>query len=363
MNKFNYTTPKQKNKHLTYDDLNFIRYEYNHYMSSKVKVIKKTDFMRNLANRVGTCLSNLYKIIKDGLVELLTSNYDTRIEFSEMVAYAKRKTFTPNNSKFDKAKDFIILVENTFKKYRGLVSIESIINDLKLNHSDLIEGMPTISVKTFYNYVHNDLSSVKLIDLPIAVKRKRKIIKKTYLKTKGTSIEERPERANDRSEFGHWEGDTVIGKLGKNESSIFTLVERKTRFYITMKLKHHTSNDVYRAINKLEKKFGDKFSKLFKSITFDNGIEFSRFKDIEKKKGSSKKRTTVYFAHPYSSFERGSNERHNRFLRFFIKKYESINNYSIEQILKATKIINHIPKKVLKYKSSRELFNLELKNL
>ena len=319
--------------------------------------------MKSLAKRTNTCLSNLYKIIKDGTVELLASDYTTRTEFSSQAAFNARKNFIPNNLKIAKAKPFIDLVIARFKKMKGLESIETIINDLKLNQKSLIQNMETINVKTFYNYVNRCLLPIKPIDLPIAVKRKKHHEKKEYKKTKGTSIDERPISVNERTEFGHWEGDTVVGIKDKNDSVLFTLVERKTRYLIAIKVKDKGANAIYRAINKLEKEYGDRFSKVFKSITFDNGVEFSRFKDIEIKKGSNKKRTTVYFAHPYSSWERGSNERHNKFLRVFVKKGTPINNYSKSFIDYANRMINSMHKKVLNYKSSLSLYNLELSKL
>lgn len=363
MNTIDYTTNRQKNKHLTMEDYDYIQAEYNCFINSKVKKESKLAFMKSLAKRVNTCLSNLYKIINDGMVELLSTDYSTRIEFSSQAAFNARKNFIPNNFKIGKAHKFINLVIERFKKMKGLESIETIINDLKLNHKDLIKNMETINVKTFYNYINNGYLSIKPIDLPIAVKRKKRPEKKEYKRIKGTSIDQRPAYVNERTEFGHWEGDTVVGVKDKKDSVLFTLVERKTRYLIAIKVKNKGADAIYRAINKLEKEYGDRFSKVFKSITFDNGVEFSRFKDIEKKKGSKTKRTTVYFAHPYSSWERGSNERHNKFLRVFIKKSTPINDYSDKYIKYANNMINIMHKKVLNYKSSLSLYNLELTKL
>ena len=93
-------------------------------------------------------------------------------------------------------------------------------------------------------------------------------------------------------------------------------------------MKNKSSKQVYMKINQLHKLFGDTFSDIFKSITFDNGSEFSRYKDIEKKPGTKNKRTTVYFTHPYRSCERGSNENCNGLVRYFIKKGTDINTLS-----------------------------------
>lgn len=358
MNIINYTTKKEKFKHLFYQDLRIIEREYNHFIKTKQK--NKTDFMKSLAASVNTCLSNLYKIIKAGMVELLNSDLTTRKEFSADVAYKTRETVTPNNTKIIKAKDFIDLVINRFKKRYNIDSIETIVNDLIINHQDIIQGMTTVSVKTIYNYINNNMLEIKRMDLPIAVKRKKRVEKKEYLKTKGTSIDERPIHINERLEFGHWEGDTVVGSK-KSSEVLLTLVERKTRQTIIIKLKNRKSKTILMAINKLEKKYGtEKFKKIFKSITFDNGVEFARFKDIEKKKNSKESRTKVYFAHPYCSWERGTNERHNRIIRKFIPKGKPMEDYSIKFINFIENVINNSSKKVLGYKSSQNLFNQEL---
>ena len=360
MNRNNYITKKEKFKHLNYNDLRFIEREYNNFIKSKDQTIAKTEFMKKLAKTVNTCLSNLYKVINSGMVELLNVDYTTRIEFSADVAYQTRETVIPNNTKILKAKDFIDLVINRFKKKFNIESIETIINDLLINHQDEIKDMEVVCVKTIYNYINDNKLEIKRMDLPIAVKRKKRVEKKEYLKTKGTSIDERPEHINDRKEFGHWEGDTVIGTK-KDDPVLLTLVERKTRETIIIKLKNKKSKTVFMAINKLEKKFGEeKFKQIFKSITFDNGSEFARFKDIEKKYKSKEPRTKVYFAHPYCSWERGTNERHNRIIRKFIPKGKPIKEYSNNFIDFMTNVINNSSKKVLGYKTSQSLFNQEL---
>ncbi|OQC69825.1 MAG: Integrase core domain protein [Candidatus Cloacimonetes bacterium ADurb.Bin003] len=362
MNTLDYTPIKEKNKHLTPALYDYICSEYNHYISSKDKTMSRTEFMKLVASKINTCLSNLYKIIKAGMTTILTSNYEYREEFSGVKAYWNRQNYIPNNLKYNRVLPFLNLVVKRFNKTKGLESIETIVNDLKNNQPEKLVGLETVSVKTIYNYINRGLLPIKLIDLPIAVKRKKRTEKVEFKKTKGTSIELRPDFINNRTEFGHWEGDTVIGTKTK-DNVILTLLERKTRKYIAIKIKDRTALSVCNAFDELEEIYGDKFKNIFKSITFDNGVEFSNFKYIEKRSDTSEKRTEVYFTHPYASWERGSNERHNRFLRFFIKKGKPISNYSQEFINKAVKVINSMSKKVLNYKNSDSLYNLELSKL
>ena len=103
-------------------------------------------------------------------------------------------------------------------------------------------------------------------------------------------------------------------------SQVCSLLERKTRMYLTIPIKTKSAKQFYMKINQLEKQLGEDFSKVFQSITFDNGSEFARYADIEKKPGMNKIRAKVYFAHPYHSWERGSNENANPLLRRFYEK-------------------------------------------
>lgn len=106
-------------------------------------------------------------------------------------------------------------------------SVDTFVHVYKLEHPEKI--IP--STKTLYNYGHQGLLDIKPIDLPKSVRiRKRKKLRPSTKKHLGTSIEERPEDINDRSTFGHWEIDSVLGLKTAGDPSIMTLVERQTRF-------------------------------------------------------------------------------------------------------------------------------------
>ncbi|MEG0564581.1 transposase, partial [Anaerorhabdus sp.] len=92
--------------------------------------------------------------------------------------------------------------------------------------------------------------------------------------TKGTPVSARPFEMNDRSVFGHWEGDLVTGSSDGQNGAYFTLIERVTRLYIMIPINRKLSKQVYMKINKLYKFYGENFSTIFKSITFDYGNEF-----------------------------------------------------------------------------------------
>jgi IS30 family transposase len=177
----------------------------------------------------------------------------------------------------------------------------------------------------------------------------------------GHSIEERPEKINDRTEYGAWEIDLVVSGRHKGKAALLTLTERKTRKEIIRKLKNGTQECVVRAINSIERAMGRKaFKTEFKSITADNGAEFLDFKALEKSVFGSFSRTHIYYAHPYASWERGSNENANRMIRRFIPKGCDISKFSISNIKKIEKWINQYPRKILKFKTPEEMSILEM---
>ena len=147
--------------------------------------------------------------------------------------------------------------------------------------------------------------------------------------------------------------DTVIGKRDKS-SCLLVFTERKTREEIILKIKDKTQYSVRRALNNLEKSVHN-FKDVFKTITVDNGSEFLNQRAIEKSCKSKTNRTQVFYCHPYSSWERGSNENSNKLIRRFIPKGTPIEYFSDEYIQKIQFWINHLPRKILGYKTSAQL--------
>lgn len=177
------------------------------------------------------------------------------------------------------------------------------------------------------------------------------------------SIERRSPEINARETFGHWEGDSVIGTNKKGETTL-TLTERLTRAEIIMKSPDKTAASTVRMFNRLERRIGSKaFREVFKSITFDNGTEFSDTKGIEFSPYTKKRRTFVYYCHPYCSSERGSNENQNGFIRRFIKKGTPISEYSNAYIRYVQNFINDYPRAIFNGENSSKRFAQELKKL
>lgn len=215
-----------------------------------------------------------------------------------------------------------------------------------------IDKMPfagLICVKTFYNYLDQNLFlNISNKDLWIKRKpKKRKYhrVRPAYNNLKGRSIEERPEEVKQRTGYGHWEMDTVVGK---GKTTLLVLTERKTRKEIIRKIPSRSQIEIERTLNRIERKIGTKsFRKEFKTITSDNGSEFLDQKAIEQSCISKRKRTIMYYCHPYSAWERGSNENANKLIRRFIPKGANIADYSEKEIERIEHYINNYPRRIL----------------
>lgn len=230
-----------------------------------------------------------------------------------------------------------------------------------------IEFTTSISVRTLYRYIDKGIF-LKLTnkDLPVKGKRKKhnKRVKVQKRASAGESIENRPDEVKDREIFGHWEMDTVKGKQGVTKSCMLVLTERKTRDEIIVKLPDQKAASVVEAIDRLERKWGDMFTKVFRSITVDNGVEFSDYEGLERSTlHEGEKRTFAFYCHPYSSWERGTNENNNRLIRRHIPKGEDFDEKQDRDIEYIENWINNYPRGIFGFKTSAQLFEEEIKKL
>jgi IS30 family transposase len=236
-------------------------------------------------------------------------------------------------------------------------SPDAIIGEIKTNGLKF-NGM--ICTKTLYNYIDAGiLSGISNENLWEKRKRKkrsyRKVSRISLTNKKARSIELRPDCINNRTEYGHWEGDCIKGPKGRS-TGLLTLTERKSRKEIIVKIERGNQEEVQKAIDHLEQKHGKQFKLLFKSITFDNGVEFLGWQSLELScLNPNSQRTTIYFAHAYSAWERGSNEVQNRMIRRFIPKGTDIHELSDKEIKAVENWMNNYPRKSLGYKSSNQI--------
>ena len=149
--------------------------------------------------------------------------------------------------------------------------------------------------------------------------------------------------------------DTLKGKRD-TKKVILVLTERLTRNEIKIPMASNTIESVLSSLNTLERRYGDMFPVVFQSITVDNGSEFADCVGMEKSCIHEGQRTKVYYCHPYSSWERGSNENQNKLIRRWIPKGTPIENYTDEEIKKIESWINSYPRRILDGRAAVEVF-------
>ncbi len=238
-----------------------------------------------------------------------------------------------------------------------------IIEQLKKNLSPEIiawraklEGIWEISHECIYQFIYS--KSARHLELwkylPRShTKRKKKTGRKgkRRLIPNRIGIEERPKSVENRKEFGHWEDDSVLG-IG-TKSALNTKRERKSRYIIITKIPRKTALNTLLATC-------EKFQHLpvdaKKTITADNGSEFTKHEEITEKTG-----ILYFFANPYSSWERGTNENGNGIIRRIYPKKTDFNNVSHKQLKEVEDWINNRPLKCLGYRTPKEVFEEELK--
>lgn len=174
---------------------------------------------------------------------------------------------------------------------------------------------------------------------------------------KDNSIELRPDIINNRERFGDWELDTVVSSSKGQHQCLMTLTDRKIRFEIIARLEGKTKEEVINKIKKIKSIIKNNLNDIIKSIFTDNGTEFSAWKEIQELLN-----TIVYFCHPYASFEKGTNEKHNGIIRYFIPKGDLIENYSNKEINDIANWMNNYPRKIFGYKTPIEMLREEIKN-
>ena len=218
-----------------------------------------------------------------------------------------------------------------------------------------------ICTRTLYHYLDMSLfAGIELTHLPRKRESKphqHKHRKVALNNTKGRSIEQRAASVLERREQGHWELDTVVGKVG-TKACLLVMTERATNTELVFKLAGKEQRYVVAALDKLERKLGAKaFRTVFQTITCDNGGENLDMEGMEQSLFSKKKRTTLYYAHPYSAYERGSNEVGNCLIRRFVPKGSDIGQLTQRQVMRITHWMNHYPRRKLGYRSSYECCN------
>ena len=206
-------------------------------------------------------------------------------------------------------------------------------------------NIPMVSHQRIYQFVYQDRQNGGDLykNLRTAQRKRRKKyggLKPNHTLKNRVSIDLRPTVVNNKERFGDWEIDTIMGK--NNKGAILTVVERKSAFLLMAKLNGKNATELAKSTIRLLAPYKDKVH----TITSDNGCEFARHKKIAKKLNAD-----FFFAHPYSSWERGLNEYTNKLIRQYIPKKSSFDNINHQLINDINLKINMRPRKNLNYKS------------
>jgi len=309
--------------------------------------------LRGIADQVGCAHTTVFYELRRGTpirkgIRGRVPQYTAKRGHKAYVEHRKNSR-KPCKIDHDNCESFIQWMAKKIQNNRW--SLDSCVGYAKLHCLFQPEQIPC--TKTLYNMLWANKLPLSLFDVPHVLGRKqhRKWVRKNK-RIKGRSIEERPAIVDEGSEIGHWEVDTVVGQRNGREAVTFTAVEKVTRNYIAIRIAGRNSAGVEAAMAQLQKQYGtERFSQVFKTMTADNGSEFETFSKFESLG------TKIYFAHPYSSWERPQNERHNGLLRDFIPKGMSIERFTDEDVLNIADELNQRPRRILGYHSPMELFD------
>ena len=336
MDREQYSTRREKGKHLNYEK------------RIKIEALSKAGIKsEEIGRQIGSSGRTIRRELKKGKVKVLNSDLTERWEYSADVGEQKHEYAGTGKGPALKIG----------KEYELVGEIERLIIDEKMSPYAAAETIKAderfkvkISYKTIYNYIDEDIfPNLTNKHLPVKKNKKRehKKVRTAENKKKGVSISEREESVESREEYGHWEMDTVVGKA-KTKTVLMVLTERMTRQEIIRKIKSKSQYCIVKELDKLERKMGSQeFRERFKTITCDNGCENLDYEGIERSvlsKGAA--RTKVYYAHPYSAWERGSNENANKLIRRFIPKGADIAGFSHERIQMIERWINNYPRRI-----------------
>jgi|LGVE01.1.fsa_nt_gb IS30 family transposase len=301
----------------------------------QIYALKKAEHsMGYIANNIGVDKSTVSRELKRNTGQ---RGYRPKQAHKKAVQRHKEKPKTIRLN--EEAKAFIKLQLESFDSAPEQIS----------GRMDLTLGF-RVSHETIYRYLLADKEEDGTLYLHL--RHQNKPYKKRYGSTdrrgqipNRTSIDERPAIVDEKSRIGDFEGDLVIGK--NHKGALVTMVDRCSKYTLIASTPNKRADNVDAAIIKLLGPFQDSLE----SITLDNGKEFSHHEKIAKALD-----TSIYFAHPYHSWERGLNEHTNGLLRQYFPKSSSLENVTKEEIADAQYKLNHRPRKALGFKTPYEVF-------
>ena len=321
--------------------------------------------VKKIAEELGFTFQSIYRELKRGFYMHLDGDTwkETRKYSADKAQLSAELNATAKGApiKIGNGHRFAAFIEEMILNHG--YSPAAILDYIEQNH---LEFNTKICRVTLYNYIDKGVFlHVTNKNLLRKGKRKKKHKKVKTVKQlpKENNIEKRPKEVAERTSFGHWELDSVIGTSKKGET-LLTMTERLTRMELIFKSPDKTAASTVTMLNRLERRIGStNFRRLFKTITCDNGTEFSNTLGMEISPYTRRRRTTVYYCHPYCSSERGSNENQNAFIRRFVPKGTPIRAYSTERIQDIQDYINAYPRRLFNGQNSLTLFQNELQKI
>jgi len=210
----------------------------------------------------------------------------------------------------------------------------------------------SINHEAVYQYIYhpqnpNRLEMIQLLRRAHKKRRNKSIgrkVRKTTIPNR-IPIDARPKSVESRRYYGHWEGDSLISR--KSKAALNTLVERKSRLVLITKLPRKNADETIRAVVSRLKKLPTKGRQ---TLTLDNGTENAKHEILSAKLG-----IRCYFARPYASWERGTNENANGLIRWYLPKGTDFRKITSEQIARIENLLNTRPRKCLGYKTPLEV--------
>lgn len=319
-----------------------------------------------IARRLGVHHSTIYEEVRRGEVELVDTHLRPYKSYSPEASEDRREKLKRNKEQPLKIgrdhalADWLIMMIGD-KGYSPSAACSMLGKTKETTFS------VTLCRQTVYKYIDKGyLWPLTNKSLRYKGNRKRKYqhVRRAKRAPAGSSIEQRPEYINTRQEVGHWEMDSVEGKRG-TKRCMNVLTERATRGEMGTLLSDKSAYSVVDMLDRLEMKLGtDTFRQVFRSITVDNGTEFSDCTGMERSYlCPGEKRTKIYYCHPRFPGERGSNEKQNQMIRWFFPKGTDFRTISKRDVDGVISWINHYPRLLLGWQCSQELFDAFLESV
>lgn len=324
-------------------------------LSKKTKIKEIVRILDKSVNAV------YYELKRSGVwYEKLNSDLTTKPAYSAEIAQRQyEQNLRAKGADLKIGKDYALAEFLEHEMLEGKLSPEACLN--KIKNEKLKFSVEIKSVQTLYSYVRKGVfRDLEMINLPLPRKPRKERIVRLRKSCRGTSIEERNKEILEREDFGNWEMDTVVSCRG-GKGSLLVFTERKTRYEMIEYLPSHTVEGVLKALNRIEREMGAKFYRVFQTVTSDNGAEFADFESMMKARYRKGKRFEHYYCHSYSSWERGSNENQNRFIRRWFPKGTDFSKVMTRKRAKELQDwINDYPREMFCGQTSRQRYEEEL---